>query len=871
MRFFFLVILFAAFLPVLINAQIQERDTLSPAESSVVSGIVPFSPQGPGDPVAYMARDSKVYDNRAGIFHLYGGAQIKYQDLILDADYIYIDLNRNLAFAQPYPNEDGELDGFPVFQEGNQTYYANEISYNFVTSKGRVEGAFTRQGDLNIHGKRTKFIGQKDSENESDFIIYQQDALFTTCDHAHPHFGIRSSKQKVIPGELAVIGPSNLEIAGVPTPLWLPFGFFPLIESKKAGLIFPNDFEFSPRWGYGLSNVGYYIPISDYMDAEILGSIYMRGSWSLGGNLRYNKRYKYNGSLNLGYSVFKEEAQESTDILVNRSFRINLSHRQDARAHPTRTFGGSINIETNQFRNLNFNDYNNVFNNQLSSNFSFSQAFPGRPFRLSATFSHSQNTQTRQMNVSFPNVNFQMNQIFPFKRQQRTGSEQWYEKISFRYSANYQNRFQSADSLFLSPEFFESSRMGLRHTASSNAVFRVARYFNLTPSVDYNEVWYVKSLEQRFDEELDIRVDTIFSPDSSEFFLQRDTLSFGNFTEIDRRGFESYRTIRGALNLNTQIFGTIHSNRGFFRGIRHVVKPNIGLSYSPDYSRESLGYFEQLPFIDNRGKRDTLQYSIFRDGIFGGPPTGGPQMLMNYSIGNTVQAKFFSRRDSSINDVNLISNFNISGNYDFNRDSLNWSMVRMSGTTRAFRGLSTITLGVMYDFYALNDEGQRVDKFYWSEQGKPLRFVMANLRINTSLTVDRILQMLPFIDQSREGSSVFDMFKNLSINHTIDFDLRPDNPDGNLNVRSHFISLRGRVPLSENWGLTFTNIDYNFTQQRMTYPDFGISRDLHCWQMNLSWQPRRGTYQFTISVKPGTLDFINVPYRKSRVDGFTGF
>ncbi|TVR86560.1 MAG: hypothetical protein EA411_10090 [Saprospirales bacterium] len=871
--FFYNILLLISLAAAGYNVAHSQNDTLS-AEEAVTStfyGEVRIAEGGPDDVVHYMAEDSHWLDNTNRIFHLYGNAQIKYQDLALDANYIYLDLARNTAHAVPYPNEDGELVGFPVFREGNQVYHAQRIEYNFVTRKGMVEGAFTQQGDLNIHGRRTKIIGQDESEDASDFVIYQQDALFTTCDHPEPHFGIRSSRQKVIPGELAVIGPSNLEIAGVPTPLWLPFGFFPLIEGGRAGIIFPRDFEFSPRWGYGISNIGYYVPINEYIDVELNGNIYLRGSWALGANVRYNRRYKYNGNVNINYSVFREEAENSTDINRSRSFSIRINHNQDQRAHPTRNFGGNIHIETNEFRSLNFNDYDNVFNNQLSSNFSFSQIFPGRPFRVNASLSHRQNTQSGQMDITFPNVNFQMNQIFPFKNRQRTGPEQWYEKISFRYNASYQNRFSAPDSLFLSPEFFESSRMGFRHNASSNAVFRVARHFNLTPSVEYNETWYVQTLERQFQEDLDIRVDTIYNQDSTEFFIQRDTISFGEVVDLDRRGLDGFRTYRASLNLNTQIFGTARFRSGFLRGVRHTMKPNIGLSYAPDFTRESLGYFEELPIINQAGKRDTIRYSRFQDGIFGGPPTGGSQMLMNYSIGNTLEAKVFNRKDSTERNISLLNNVNVSGSYDFNRDSLNWSMVNVRGTSRLFGGISTLTLGLMYDPYALDDEGRRIDKFYMSETGRPLRFVQANVRISSRMSINQLLEILPFgPDPDSEGSSVLDLIRQLTINHQIGFVNNAQFEEG-WEINTHFISFRGSIPLSEKWNLNFTNIDYNFQQGRISYPDFGISRDLHCWTMALNWQPRRGTYQFTISVKPGSMDFLNVPYRKSRVDGFSGF
>lgn len=855
------------------NEVLAAIDTIDTDNQSVINGSVRIAEGGPADEVHYTSQDSHWLDNTTQIYHLYGEAQLKYQNLTLDADYIFLDLKNNKAFAQPLPNAEGELDGFPVFREGNQVYHANRIEYNFVTKKGIVDGAFTQQADVYIHGERTKFVGREDGQGASEFIIYQKGALFTTCNHPEPHFGIRSSKQKVIPGELAVIGPSNLEIAGVPTPLWLPFGFFPLIEGERAGLIFPNDFEYSPQWGYGLSNVGYYFPINDYIDAQVVGNIYMRGSWAIGSNIRYKKRYKYNGSVNLNYSVFKEEIPESTNIRRNKSFSLRVNHQQDARAHPNRRLGGNINIETNQFSSLNYNDFNNVYNNQLSSNFSFSQTFPGKPYSLNASLSHSQNTRTGNMNVSFPNLDFRMNQIFPFKRSGKPGPEQWYEKISFRYSASYQNRFQSPDSLFLAPEFFESSRMGLRQSVSTNAVFRVGKHFNLTPSVNYDEVWYIKELERKFLQDLEIRRDTTFNADSTEFFVTNDTLSYGDFVDRERTGFSTYRTYRANLNLNTQIFGTARFKGGFLRGIRHVMKPNIGLSFAPDYTRERLDYFRDVEFTNQMGRRDTSRYSKFENGIFGGPPTGGSQMLLNYSIGNTVEAKIYSKRDSMERNVNLLSNVNISGNYDFNKDSLNFSPLNIGGTSRLFGGITTVRLSLGYDFYSVNEQGNRIDQFYVEETGKPLRFMGANIRFNTSMSVAELIKKLPIIGEGggENKSSFLDLVRGFNINHTIDFSAQPGDDNESFEVRSHYITFRGSIPLSENWDINVRNLDYNFIQKRMNYPDFGISRDLHCWTMSLNWQPRRGTYNFTIAVKPGSMDFINVPYRKSRVDAFTSF
>ncbi|MDX1409260.1 MAG: putative LPS assembly protein LptD, partial [Saprospiraceae bacterium] len=361
------------------SQSVATRDTL-PVDS--LSFSFSISNSALDSEADYGAADSMWYNNTMSQVHLFGDAFVNYLSLQLTADYIVFHIDSSIATAQGWPDSTGQLSGFPVFTEGDQSFQAKRMRYNFQSNKGMIYDVVTQEGDLFIHGDKTKYVGGGQDSLAED-IVYNQGALITTCDNPVPHYGIRSSKIKTIPNRLAVIGPSNIEINGVPTPLWLPFGFFPVTSSKRAGLIFPKDFEYSENWGFGLREVGYFLPLSEYMDLKVLGDIYFNGSWGLNLQSNYVKRYQYRGTMYLAYSKRITEVRGEIQPNIQKSFSVRISHSQDAKAHPYRRLGGSINIQSNDFQSLNRNDANSVLTNTYRSNFSWSRSFPGKPYSLS--------------------------------------------------------------------------------------------------------------------------------------------------------------------------------------------------------------------------------------------------------------------------------------------------------------------------------------------------------------------------------------------------------------------------------------------------------------------------------------------------------
>ena len=868
-------------------------DTIPGGLADTLSGNldrVTFSKDSLDAPVDYTAVDSMIYDIEGQKVHMFGQAQVTYTTINLTADYIMFDWATNEVIAEGRPDSVGRMAGFPQFEDGQQSFTADRMRYNFKTRKGIVYDVTTAQGDITVQGRKSKFVSTEqtvgDSTTRND-VVFSQNAIFTTCQHPEPHFGIRSTKQKVVPGKLVIVGPSNLEIMGVPTPVWLPFGFFPLAEGRRTGLLFPNDYEYSPQWGFGIRDIGWFFPLGDHFNLSVTGNIYLKGTWGLNAYSQYRKRYKYNGGLRIGYDSRRSEDSEGV-VTRQNSFAFTWSHSQDAAAHPTNTLGGSINIQTNGFQSRVYNDANRVLQNQLNSNFTFAKNWQDKPISFSAAFNHSQNTQTQNVTINFPVLQFQTRALYPFRRKVRSGKERWYENITMRYKSEARNRFTATDTSLFTQQTLNDAEFGVRQDLNVGTSFKLLKYFSLNPNVTYREVWYFNSLQKEFDPTLEIVSDTIFAPDGSgDFEVVYDTIGFGTVEDIKKYGFKPFREFSAGIGMNTQIFGTVRFRGGWLRGLRHVVKPSIGLSFSPNYLSEGRGYFDYVQ-TDVRFPDDLDRYSIFEGNIYGSPPESGQRMALTYGLNNIFEAKYYSKKDSTEKNMKLFDNLNISGSYNFAADTLQWSQVGMSGTARFFKGITTLSMRATFDPYIENEEGRRINTTVWSVNKRLLRFVQANANFNTRITVSKIRALFENKEEEvvtdlreeaeeranrkREETDFLSLFENFSISHNLAMRLdKTDEGRDTFFVSTHAINFQGRVDLTPNWGIRVGNFGYDFVRKGISYPSVGFTRNLHCWELGLQWAPTRGTYSFYIRVKPGSLDFLNIPYERNNADAIRAF
>jgi LptD protein len=843
-----------------------------------------LSDDGLSESIEYGARDSMWFDVLNKQVHLYGLATVKYTSLEIKANYILLDYAANEIAASMFPDSSGKMTGTPEFKDKEQAFQANKLRYNFKTKKGIIYEARTQQEDLYVLGQKAKFIGPPDGDTITRNIIYNKDAILTTCNADHPHFGIRSRKLKVIPDKLVVTGLSNLEVAGIPTPFVLPFGFYPITKTRKAGLIIPQDFQFADREGLGLQNFGWYQPINDHMDAKVLFNAFVSGTLGVQGDLRYNYIYQSQGSVQISYNRRVRE-NDRAQKEVFPSFGLRISHSQDAKAHPSRKLNGSVNIETNRNQNRNQNDYASVYQNQLQSNLTFSKTFPGKPYNFTAAFTHTQSTQTRKMNITLPTINFQVQQIYPFKRKNGVGSERWYEKITLRYSAQGSNQFRDVpDTTLFTRETLRRAQAGIQHKASSDLNFKLFRYINLTPNVSYEENWYPYTVERQLVNEINYVRDTVFqNGEIVSISVDSNATKWGRDTLIRNYGFKSFRTFTAGMSASTSLFATYQFKKGWLRGIRHKISPSMGINYAPDFSQNE-NYFREIA-ASLRPGATTRRYSIFDEAVYGRPSSSSQSIVLNYSLLNVLEMKHASKRDTTGRGkkVSIFKNLTFSGSYNLTADTLKWSTIGTSGNIPLLKGISTLTWSVRFDPYTLDQRGRRVNQFMLRENGRLLRLDQLGFQLNTGTTVGKIREMIENRDKTSDQTSTsataqqrddfVSWFDNFNIAHYISFErqyISGTNRDTFL-IGQHNIRLSGSIPVSAKWRINISNISYDLQANQFVYPDLGITRDLHCWEMSLSWQPTRGTYNFTINAKPGTFAFLKVPYRKNNFDGSGGF
>ncbi len=583
----------------LIDTALQLPDSLILADSlandSIQTDSIPQQQSTLDTKVDYKAKDSIRFDLRNRKVYLYKDDDITYGSINLQGDYMEIDFTTNEIYSTGMEDSTGNIEGKPIFKESDDEFASNEMKYNFDTKKGLISGVSTEESGGFLHGEKIKKM--------PDNTAYIQGGRFTTCDLEHPHYAFRFRKSKVIPGDKIITGPAYFEIADVPTPLLVPFGLFPNQSGKQSGIIIPTYGEVEKQ-GYYFRDGGYYWAVSDYLDLTFLGSIYTRGSWSLGTRANYKQRYKYSGSAELKYAINIVGNEGSPDYRKSTDFLIRWNHSQDPKARPKSNFSANVNI-----RSSSFNEYelSNTFNDRLSNTFqssiNYSTRF-GESWNLNVNLGHSQNTQTKIINLKVPEISFSGSRFFPLRKKERAGSLRWWENISMKYSMVAKNEISIADSLLFTPGWEKEFQNGMKHTIPISSTVKVLKHLNWTNSLTFNSRWYSNHINQFY-------VDTTYSVlDTIPAYVDRDTIN----------GFITANDFSFSSSFSTRLYGMYTFGKNSpVRAIRHVLTPNVSFSWRPDFSDSQWGYYKSYSISV---KDELVEYSIFDGAVYGSPASG---------------------------------------------------------------------------------------------------------------------------------------------------------------------------------------------------------------------------------------------------------
>jgi len=803
-------------------------------------------------PVYYDAEDSLLFDFVAQKAYLYGKAVVIYEDINMSAEYIQMDFDNNEVFAHGLTDSAGNTYGKPVFKEGEEEFVADTVRYNFKTKKGIIKEVMTEFEGAFLHGSKTKLQENKD--------VHMIDGKFTTCDLAHPHYYFSISKAKVIPDDKLVSGPAYLVIEDVPTPLGIPFGFFPNKKGSTSGILIP-EFGNEENRGMFLRNGGYYWAVNDYLDLTFLGDIYSKGSWGLSLLSNYKVRYKFNGHLNVKFNRnmtgYQDVNRQVTDL-----FAVNWKFTQDPKALPNMTFAADVNMSSANFDKYNSYSLNNYMSSNKQSSISLSKIFPNSPFSLTAAIRHNQNNNTKAITLTAPDLSFNMNRIYPFKRKVKVGESKIYEKIGIAYSMNLTNKINTTDTTFFDINFDDMIN-GISHKIPISTSAKFLKYTTITPTFNYNERWYFKDMYKFWD-----------------FENESDTIGFLNSNY--NSGFSRVWDYSASLNWSTQLYGTFNFKRGKLKALRHVLSPAISFSYAPDFGKPKYKYYDdyyRIQYNGTTGQYDTVSYYYSRfEGLPYGAPARGGAGSFNINLGNNLEMKVRNSKDTTKADqkVKLLESFNLSSSYNIMADSLNWSPIAVSARTRV--KLLDLNFNANLDPYAVVEDayggsGVRINKLAKNINKQFLRLTTLNFSASVSLN-SKVGESKAPVSQDKDPYNVLYGYPNdyvdfnIPWNVRISYSLRYAKPYFESRT-TQTLNVFGDFNLTPKWKISF-NTGYDFEKNKVTPTTIDIYRDLHCWEASLHLVPfgQHKSYMFQINVKADMLKDLKLAKRRSWFDNF---
>lgn len=856
----------------------QAKDSLPPAEDSIArrrdslrvadstsraDSLFLLDKSSLTRPAFSGAKDSirQDFSNGQRKMYYWGDVEVSYENIKLKADYMEYDMSTGTVYARgTYDSLAQEWKGQPEMTQGSQTFNMEEVRYNFNTRKARITNMITKEDDGILHGKNIKMMPDKS--------INITKGKYTVCDLEHPHYYLKLSSAKVVtkPSQKTVFGPAHLVVEDVDLPIGIPFGFIPKRPDRATGLLMPSFGEENAR-GFYLRDAGMYFVLGDYFDMSLTGDYYTLGSWAANLNSRYMVKYKFTGNLAVNYSVDQTGEKGSTDFFQSKNFGVRWSHSQDSKAHPGTSFSASVNFSSPSNSRYNSHSVSEALQNQISSSISYSKNWNGK-FNLSVNALHSQNSRDSSYTFTLPNITFSVSTFYPFKIKNRVGKERFYEKFALGYNTSIQNKINFKASEFGEPGFIDKFQNGVAHNFSIKLPdFTLFKYLNVAPNVSYGMNWFFRKSEAYFDPET--------NSVKTEMGKQ-----FGTFGAT--------HNYSGSLSMSTRIYGMYNFGKYHkIQALRHVVSPSVSMSFSPEKGKAFNGW-RTFNYVDTLGVQKSYDYNIYQ-GQINSAPGKGKSATMSISLGNNLEAKVRDMKDTTgtgSKKVKILDQFNFSTGYNFLADSLKMNNVGLSMSTSIFGKLG-INGNMNFDPYAINERGQRVNKYNLLETGVPLRLTNVSTSVSYSLsgkgTVKgndgskssggdgggsgnpadyyRRIYYHPLTGEYIPGGWLYYTNPNvpwsLNFNYSFSMNRSYSYANNQLSKKDKYtqtLGVQGNIQLTPKMSVQAQS-GWDFTAMKMTTTQFSFRYDLHCFNISVSWVPS-GMYQsysFLISANAAAL------------------
>ncbi|MEI7472972.1 MAG: putative LPS assembly protein LptD [Chitinophagaceae bacterium] len=833
------------------------KNKANPRKDSIVPKTDTFNLKMSKDtldaPIAYHADDSMILDVPAKRIVLYGKeTKVTYVDNELVAPNIEYDQQTNLVKAHLVRDSTGKVISFVNFTQGGFKSINDSIWFNLSTGKGRTKSTYFQQDEMYVQTA----ISKKVKENKED-VIYARNARFTTCNLDTPHFSFVAGKVKFRNKIMAITGPVHPEIEGVPLPIALPFGIYPLSQGRHSGILAPT-FSANEQLGLSLEGLGYYKVLNDNWDATVRGTIYSYGGWTASISPNYYKRYHYRGSLSYDIQRFKYNFKGDPDYSSSRTMNIRWSHSSDTKARPGVTFNANVNAGSSKFNALVPNSPMRNFTNQLNSSITYSKIWKDKPFSLTVSANHNQNTSQKLINLNFPDIAYNINTQYPFRKKEAIGDLKWYENIGIALNSNVKSISSFYDTLGnIGKQLIDKLQWGAMHSVPISLSLPELGHVQIAPSISFQERWYQQKFVRSWNTSQK-KVDTAVN-----------------------KGFYAAREMSFGIGMSTRIFGMYtFGKKSRIQAIRHEIRPSMSISYKPDMNGKSW-YRTQVDTFNNTARFSVYDGSIF--GGFGDGKFGG----ISFGIDNNLQMKTLSKKDTgeaAIKKKTLIDGFSINGSYNLMADSFQLSSFNISARTNLFDKIS-ITANAVVDPYQTNSRGDRINKLIWAKkpislgtlmggnislqsqfkggdkkEKLPSEQVQQQMNPMTGMPLDEYQQEAALIQNNPGQFANFNIPWSVNLSYSLQFSrIRKLDYSGYTASISQNLNWGGTLNLTPKWQLGMNGF-YNITEKDLGTISMNISREMHCWQMNINVSPV-GRYRFfniSISPKSGLLRDLKI-------------
>jgi len=833
-------------------------------------------------PVTFSANDSMVYDAQNKTAFLYGTSNVKYENMDLKSERIYLNMDSSLVHATGVRDTATKgLTGTPVFSMGSDNYESDTMAFNFKSKKGLIQNVTTQQQE--------GFLSSQLSKRNDKGEIFLKHGRYTTCDKDCPDFYIALSRAKVRPGKDVVFGPAYLVVADVPLPLAIPYGFFPFSKKYSSGFIMPSYGDESTR-GFYLRDGGYYFALSDKWDLKLLGEIYTKGSWGLSVATNYRKRYRYNGTFYAAYQDTKTGDKGLPDYTRQQSFKIQWSHRQDQKASPYSSLAASVNFATSSYER---NNLGSLYNPQTltqttrTSSVSWGTNFSSIGLSLSATANLNQNMSDSSIALTLPDLNISLSRFYPFKRRHAVGAERWYEKISVSYTGQISNSINTKEDRLLRSNLIKDWRNGMQHRIPVSGNFTLFNYINVSPSFNFTDRMYTNKVTKSWNR-------------TTQKEVSDTTYGFHNIYNWDL-----------SLSASTKLYGMFIPNRKIFgdkiQAIRHVITPSVSFSYAPDFGSSRYGYYSTYQRTNADGSVELVDYSPYSNGLYSVPGRGKTGNV-SFSFDNNIEMKIKSDKDSTgIRKISIIDNLGFRMSYNMAAKEKPWSDLSVDLRLKWWKNY-TFNLNAVFASYAyeLDSNGKPYvgNHTYWG-MGKIGRFQGMSQNISYTLTPEKIKKLFggggddddtkskrndpeaEGVDTDIESNVDDDMiegqrsarrkgsghkaktdddgYMSFSMPWSITFGygitMRESNDINRFNYKtmrypytfSQTLNFSGNLRISDGWNISFSS-GYDFEHHALSMTTASLQRDLHCFNMSCQVVLAPYTsYNFTFRCNASTL------------------